>query len=205
MSSYKLSWSNKFFFGLGQAAESIKNFGFGTLLLLYYNQVLGLSGTYAGFAVAIALVADAISDPAVGSWSDGFKNKWGRRHPFMFASIIPLGLCFYLLFMPPLGMSEFQLFLWFTCFAILTRTALTFFHVPYLSLGAEMTQDYNERTQLVVIRTALGIFASIFVIYIAWNFIFLKTETDPTPQLTREPYFLYASLSAGVMVVMMFI
>jgi len=33
----------KLMYGIGQAAESIMGFGFGTLLLLYYNQVLGLS------------------------------------------------------------------------------------------------------------------------------------------------------------------
>ncbi len=59
----------KLIYGTGQAAESIKNFGFGTLLLLYYNQVLGLSGTYSGIAVFIAVAFDAITDPAVGSWS----------------------------------------------------------------------------------------------------------------------------------------
>ncbi|MDP6374372.1 MAG: MFS transporter [Kiritimatiellia bacterium] len=55
MSSGSVSWRIKSFYGLGQAAESIKNFGFGTLLLLYYNQVLGLSGTYSGIAVFIAV------------------------------------------------------------------------------------------------------------------------------------------------------
>ncbi len=195
----------KIFFGIGQAAESIKNFGFGTLLMLYYNQVLGLSGSYAGLAVAIAIAADAISDPAVGSWSDGIRSRWGRRHPFMFASVVPLALTYYLLFMPPEGLNEFQLFLWLTTFAILVRTALTFFHVPYLSLGAEMTQDYHERTQIVVFRTAFGIVASLVVISVAWNFFFIKTLDNPTPQLTREPYFRYAILSSVIMAGMMLV
>lgn len=179
----------KLMFGVGQAAESIKTFGFGTLLLLYYNQVLGLSGTYSGLAVFIALLADAISDPAVGSWSDGIKSRWGRRHPFMLASVIPLGVTFYFLFMPPQGLSEFQLFLWLAAFGVLVRTALTFFHVPYLSLGAELTQDYYERTHIVVVRTAFGLVASLAVIAVAWNFFFIRTPDNPTPQLTQEPYF----------------
>ena len=205
MASGRVPVGTKVFFGIGQAAESIKSFGFGTLLMLYYNQVLGLSGTYAGLAVAIAIACDAISDPAVGSWSDGFRSRWGRRHPFMIASIIPLGLTFYLLFMPPEGLTEFQLFLWFTAFAVLVRTALTFFHVPYLSLGAEMTQDYQERTQIVVFRTAFGIIASFVVIAVAWNFFFIKSPDNPTPQLTREPYFKYALLSSFIMCSMMLV
>lgn len=203
MANARVPLGIKVFFGLGQAAESVKNFGFGTLLLLYYNQVLGLSGAYAGTAVAIAIAFDAISDPAVGSWSDGVRSRFGRRHPFMLASVIPLGLTFYFLFMPPLGLSQFQLFLWFTVFAVLVRTALTFFHVPFLSLGAEMTQDYEERTQIVVFRTAFGIIASFAVIAIAWNFFFIKGPDNPTPQLTREPYFKYALLSSAIMCSMM--
>ena len=77
MTNPSIGWRVKSFYGLGQAAESIKNFGFGTLLLLYYNQVLGLSGTYSGIAVFIAVAADAITDPAVGSWSDGFRHRLG--------------------------------------------------------------------------------------------------------------------------------
>ena len=137
---------------MGQTADSIKTFAFGTLLLLYYNQVLGVSGTLTGIAVAIAVGFDAISDPAVGSWSDGFRHRLGRRHPFMFAAIVPLAGTFFLLFWPPQGLSEFGLFIWLTVFAVLTRTALTFFQVPFIALGAEITKDYQERTQIAALR-----------------------------------------------------
>lgn len=198
-------WSIKAFYGLGQAAESVKNWGFGTLLLIYYNQVLGVSGTLASLAIAIALIFDAVSDPAVGSWSDGIKSKWGRRHPFMLASVVPLCLSFYLLFWPPEGLGEFALFCWLTFFTIATRTALTLFHVPYMSLGAELTQDYQERTTLVAVRTAMGLAASLFVVFVAFNYFFVSTEEVPRPQLTREPYFKFATLSAVVMGVMMLV
>jgi len=200
-----ISWRIKSFYGLGQAAESIKNFGFGTLLLLYYNQVLGLSGTYSGIAVFIAVAFDAISDPAVGSWSDGFRHRLGRRHLFMYIGAVPLGLTYYFLFWPPEGLTEFQLFLWFTVFAVLSRTALTFFHVPYLSLGAEMSLDYQERTQIVALRTAFGMVASLVVVVLAWNFFFVETPGNASPQLNRPPYFSYALLSAVIMTVMMLV
>jgi Na+/melibiose symporter-like transporter len=200
----RVPWRIKLWYAGGQAGESIKNFGFTTLLFIYYNQVLGLSGTWTGIGVAIALVADAVSDPAVGSWSDGYQSRWGRRHPFMLWSILPLSLFFFALFWPPAGLEQFELFLWFTTFSVLLRTALTFFHVPYLSLGAELSQDYQERTQIVAVRTVLGSLASLGVAAIAWNFFFVSTPGNPTPQLTREPYFLYALLGAAVMGVALF-
>ncbi len=205
MSASSISWVVKGLYGLGQSAESVKNFAFGTLLLLYYNQVLGVSGSLSGIAVAIALACDAITDPAVGSWSDGFRHRLGRRHLFMFASIVPLAITFYLLFWPPDGLSEFQLFLWLTFFAVACRTALTFFHVPLMALGAEMTPDYQERTQIASIRMAFGMLASFSIVYLAWQWIFVATPENATPQLTQEPYFIFALSAAGLMAVMMLI
>jgi Na+/melibiose symporter-like transporter len=195
----RVSWPVKLWYAAGQTGQSVTDFGFGTLLFLYYNQVLGLSGTYTGLGVAIALFFDALADPAVGSWSDGFKSKWGRRHLFMAASILPLTATFFGLFWPPQDLSQLQLFVWFTLFSVLVRTALTFYNVPYLSLGAELSQDYQERTQIVSVRIAVGALSILGISAIGWNFFFVGTPQDPTPQLTREPYFFYAIVSALVM------
>ena len=94
----RVRWPVKLWYAAGQTGQSVTDFGFGTLAFIYYNQVLGLSGSYTGLGVAIALFFDALVDPAVGSWSDGFQSKWGRRHLFMAAAIVPLGLLFFGLF-----------------------------------------------------------------------------------------------------------
>ena len=79
---------------------------FGTWVLIFYNQVLGLSPVLASLALGIALVFDAISDPLIGAWSDRFKSRLGRRHPFIYVSIIPLSLSFYFLFIEPASYSQ---------------------------------------------------------------------------------------------------
>jgi GPH family glycoside/pentoside/hexuronide:cation symporter len=195
----RVSWPVKLWYAAGQTGQSVTDFGFGTLLFIYYNQVLGLSGSYTGLGVAIALFFDALFDPAVGSWSDGFQSKWGRRHLFMAAAILPLGLMFFGLFWPPEGLSQMQLFVWFTLFSVLVRTALTFFNVPYLSLGAELSQDYQERTQIVAVRIVLGAISILGITAIGWNFFFVSSQADPTPQLTRQPYLPYAIASSLLM------
>jgi Na+/melibiose symporter-like transporter len=200
----RVSWPVKLWYAAGQTGQSVTDFGFGTLLFIYYNQVLGLSGSYTGLGVAIALFFDALVDPAVGSWSDGFQSKkWGRRHAFMAASIIPLGLLFFGLFWPPNGMTQWQLFLWFTLFSILLRVALTFFNVPFLSLGAEFSQNYQERTQIVAVRIFAGALSILGITLIGWNFFFVSSPADPTPQLTRAPYFSYAIASSLVLMVVL--
>ena len=83
----------------------------------------------------IALCFDAITDPLAGSSFRWLALSLGRRHPFMYASAIPLGLAFYLLFAPPAELTEFETFLWLTVFAVLTRGAMTLYHVPHLALG----------------------------------------------------------------------
>ncbi|MEZ7978432.1 MAG: MFS transporter [Myxococcota bacterium] len=143
-------------FGLGQMAEGIKGFSFSLFALFYYNSVLGLSASLAGAAMGIALLVDAVTDPLAGSISDRWRSKWGRRHPFMVLSALPLGLSFWGLFSPPQGLSQLGLFAWLTIFAVATRTAMTACHVPHTALGAELTSNFGERTRLVATRQVFG-------------------------------------------------
>ena len=95
-------------FGVGQAAEGIKGTAFNTFLLFYYQQILGVSGLYTGLALAIALTFDAITDPVAGSLSDKVRTRWGRRHPFLLLSALPLGFAFFALFNPPGSLSQLE-------------------------------------------------------------------------------------------------
>ncbi len=177
-SNPRLPISLKTYFGIGQIAEGIKNTGFTTFLLFYYNSVLGLSGTYAGTALLIALVFDAVTDPVVGSLSDTFKHRLGRRHPFMYASILPLGVTFGLIFSPPEGLGQMGLFIWLTVFAILVRASMTLYHVPHMALGAELSADYRERTVVVAYRTAFGALGIALVLGFGWTVFFPDVDGE---------------------------
>ena len=150
-----ISLSSKLSYGVGQVAEGMKNTGFALFVLFYYNQVLGLDGYLCGLALGVALLFDAVTDPLAGSLSDNWRSRWGRRHPFMVASAIPLGLAFWGLFSPP-AMSSAGLFAWLLTFAVLTRAAMTLYHVPHMALGAEMTANFEQRTSIVAFRQAFG-------------------------------------------------
>lgn len=139
----------KMAFGIGATAEAAIHIGFNAFNFFFYNQILGLSGTYAGLAVTIALIFDAITDPLVGALSDRFKSRWGRRHPFMFVAAAPVAIFFYFIYTPPVALEDFSLFLWFTVFTVLLRSSLTLFTVPHLALGAELSTDYNERSKVM--------------------------------------------------------
>ena len=97
MSQNKITVKTKVAFGIGATGEGATNWIFAGLTFFFYNQVLGLSGSLTGLAVLIAIIFDAISDPVIGSISDRFVSKLGRRHPFMFAAPFPTVIAIYLM------------------------------------------------------------------------------------------------------------
>ena len=151
MLTEKLSFNLKFAYGVGQAGEGMFGTGLGFFLLFYYSQILGLSPGLAGSAIGIAIMVDAGSDVIAGSLSDHWQSRHGRRHPFMFASFLPLSVSFFLLFFP-LVTSQTALFIWLTVFTNLARNMMSLYHVPHIALGAEITEDISDRTALVAYR-----------------------------------------------------
>jgi Na+/melibiose symporter-like transporter len=166
----RLSVRTKAAFGIGGTAESAVTIVFNSFNFLFYNNVLGLSGTLCGLAVTIALVFDAFSDPLVGSISDRYRSRFGRRHPFLYAAPIPMGIFFVAIYSPPVGLGDFGLFAWFTVATILLRTAQTLYLVPHLALGAEMTTDYGERSVLMSYNTIFGLIGTSGTYYLAWSY-----------------------------------
>ena len=141
--------------GFGAAAFGIKNNGFDYFLLLFYGTVIGLEPGLVGLAIFIALAFDALSDPLVGYWSDNFRSKWGRRHPFMYAAALPVALSYFALWNPP-DWGQTGLFLYLTGLAVLIRTFITFYETPSSALIPELTSDYEERTSLQSYRLLFG-------------------------------------------------
>ena len=199
----RLSAAVKLNFGVGQIAEGIKTCSFSTFLLFYYNQVLGLSGDLAGTAIMLALIFDAVTDPIAGSVSDRWRGPRGRRHPFMYASAAPLGVSFFLLFAPWVQVDEvgqYGLFAWMLLATILTRASMTLYHVPHMALGAELSEDYDQRTGLVAIRHFFGAVGYILVYALGFGVFFTPSPEFPNGQTNPAAYPPYA-LTLGLIMV----
>ena len=186
MSSIKLT--TKFSYGVGAIGEASVLWLLATLAFFFYNQVIGLSGFLTGLAVSIAIFFDAISDPLVGSMSDNFKSRLGRRHPFMFASPLPVMICVFLIFTPPEGMNQLAIFAWFTGFTILLKLSITLFTIPHLALGAELSDDYIERSKIMSFNNVLSYTGVIIMHVYVWFFIFPNIEGYELGQLSRDAY-----------------
>ena len=189
-----LTWRVRLMFAAGQIPEGVQSTSFGFFLLFFYNQVLGLSGFLASMAIVIALLVDAVSDPVIGSWSDGVRHRWGRRHPFMYAAAVPFSICFYFLFSPPAGLTESQVFIWLVVFSVLTRTTQSVYSIPHTSLTAELSTDYQERTLLSSLRSLFQSVGTLMVFLIGLQIFFGATPEYPNGQLNPAAYPRFAGM-----------
>lgn len=196
--SEKVSRSTRFYYGFGSVAYGAKDSGFGYFLLFYYNAVLGLPGHLASSAIFIALVVDAFSDPIVGNLSDRLHSRWGRRHPFMYLSAIPVAFAFYALWNPP-ELDEMGLFYYLLGTAVLVRTFITFYEVPSTALAPELTSDYDERTKLSSARHFFGWIGGITLTVLMYGVLMESTPEYKDAQYNPAAYDAYGWVGAVVM------
>jgi GPH family glycoside/pentoside/hexuronide:cation symporter len=188
----------KLFYGLGSVAFGIKDNGFQTILLLFYNQVIGLPGQLVGGAILIALVFDAFLDPIVGEISDNIRSRWGRRHPFMYASALPVAVSYLLLWNPP-RWSHGALFIYLVVVAIVVRIFITFYEIPSSALAPELTADYDERTVLLGYRMLFGWLGGMGMYMLAFSVFLRPDATHAVGQLNAAGYHKYGITAAILM------
>ena len=192
----KPSLATRISFGIGGAAEGIKNNGFEYVLLFFYSNILGVDAGLVALVLLIALIIDAISDPVVGYWSDNMRTKLGRRHPFMYGALIPIAVTYYFAWNPPAGMSGNELFFWLLTCTIAVRLAFTFYDVPSTALAAELTQDYDARTSLMSIRYFFGWFGGLTIQILLFRFLLVPTEETPIGVFNVAGWNTYGSVAA---------
>ena len=167
-------------FGVGGVADGVKNNGFDYFLLFFYSQVLGVPAAHVAVALFIALIVDAVSDPVVGYWSDNFRSRFGRRHPFMYAAMLPVAIAYYFAWNPPAGLTGSDLFPWLVTLTITVRLLFTVYEVPQNALAAELTSDYDARTSLMSYRYFFAWVGGLSIQIALLALLLRPTETDPS-------------------------
>ncbi len=188
----------KLAYGFGSVAYGVKDNGFNYFLLLFYSQVIGMDARLVGLAITTALVFDAVSDPIVGYWSDNLRSRWGRRHPFMYASAIPVASSFFLLWNPPEGWSDQALFWYLVLLAISIRTFITLYETPSAALGTELTSNYDQRSSLLSYRYYFGWTGGNIMSVMMFMVLFpaFTTPDIPNGQFNRDAYEFYGIVAS---------
>lgn len=150
----------KLLYGSGEISLSVKNTALGQFLLFFYVDVVHLAPAAVSMAIFCGRLWDAITDPLMGYVSDTTRSRWGRRRPYVVGAAVPVGLSFYLLFAPPLWGSTATV-VYLGAIYVLLMTFFTVLAIPYLAWGAEIAEDYHERTSVVQIRSLFGVLGGV--------------------------------------------
>jgi Na+/melibiose symporter-like transporter len=185
-------------YGLGAVAFGAKLQLFG-LLLLFYNQIVGLPAADVSFVLAASVVIDALWDPLVGQLSDNTRSRWGRRHPYLYAVAVPLAVCFALLWRPPFGWSHGALVAWLAVFVILVRLLLSLHEIPSAALMPELARGYDERTTLLGTRYFFGTIGAAISTVLGFAVFLRSTPEHPFGQLDRAGYAPFGATIAVIM------
>ncbi len=169
--SVKLSFGEKFGYGLGDTASNFVWALMMNFIMFYYTDIFGITAAAAGTMLLFARSTDGVVDFFIGAIADRTKSKWGRFRPYLVWLCVPLAVIFVLAFTTPnLGPAGKLVWAWVTYnLLMLLYSAI---NIPYGALSGVMTDDPLERTSLNSYRMSLaqigGIIAnSSFIVLIA--------------------------------------
>jgi GPH family glycoside/pentoside/hexuronide:cation symporter len=148
-----------------------------------------------GVIFSVSRIWDAFLDPVCGYVSDRTRHSFGRRRLWMLVSIVPITATFVMLFSPPQTLSVAALTTWMAIGVVGFYSAQTFFSIPHLSLGAELTTNYHERSRLFGLRHAAFTAGSILALASMQIFIGAEREGPAVARTTAETV---AWIAAGI-------
>ncbi|WP_421999162.1 MFS transporter [Reyranella sp.] len=126
----------------------------------FYGEVLKMPLGVMGLIFIAARTIDAIQDPVIGLVSDSFTHR-GRRGRLVFVALmLPLLIGgFYMLFHPPAAIltQHTMLAVWLFAALFVVHLGYAGVSISYHAHGAELTDDYNERTRVTVGREIFGL------------------------------------------------
>lgn len=147
---------SKVAYGLGTALDMWGHWLYPSVAFAVFNIYLGVSPALVGTALMLNRLADALSDPFFGWLSDNTRTRWGRRRPYLLFGAMAAGIGLPLLFLlvSP-HWSQREIFAYMVISSLIYVPMMSSFNMPFQSLGAEMTPDYNERTSVMSFKGAI--------------------------------------------------
>ncbi len=110
----------------------------------FYGDTLGLGLAAVGTILLLARLTDVASDPLIGWLSDRTPAALGRRRLWLALGTPLLAVAAWHLLRPPADAGAMHLLLW----SILLYLGWTMVALPYQSWGAELSDDYHERSRI---------------------------------------------------------
>lgn len=153
----KLSFLERFAYGIGDYAGNLVYSAISAFLLVYYTNVVGASAAAAASIIAVSKILDGLSDLAMGYIVDHTHSKWGKARPWIARLCIPLAVCTVLMFSVPSSFAgPVQIAYMFLTYNLVSTIFYTGINVPYATMQGLMTRDQYERGLLGNFRNLLA-------------------------------------------------
>ena len=162
----RLPLITKIVYGLGDWGNTTTSTIFIFFFAFFLTDVALLPSRLAAVVLLVGGIWDAVNDPLIGVLADRVRTRWGRRRPFFLFNALPLAATFTMMWWVPPG-GDLVKMAWYLLAFMLFDTSFTLMTVPYGALTAELTDDYDERTEITGWRMATsmlgGLVAAFFV------------------------------------------
>lgn len=153
----KLSFLERFAYGIGDYAGNLVYSAISAFLLVYYTNVVGASAASAASIIAVSKILDGISDLVMGYIVDHTHSKYGKARPWIARLCIPLAVCTVLMFSVPSGFAgKIQIAYMFLTYNLVSTIFYTGINVPYATMNSLMTVNRYERGLLGNFRMLLA-------------------------------------------------
>jgi GPH family glycoside/pentoside/hexuronide:cation symporter len=147
----RLSFREKFAYGLGDTASNFYFQTFNLFLLYYYTDIFGISAAVVGTMFIFTRVLDCVTDPLMGMIADRTKSRWGKYRPYLLWMVLPYGVFGWVMFAnPELSPTGKVVFAFATYSAVML--AYTAINIPYSALMGVISPSSKERTSVATYR-----------------------------------------------------
>ena len=151
----KVPMGQKIAFGVGMFANQMFPAILGIFMVVLVED-LKFTGLMWAMIYLFPRLFDAITDPIMGFISDNTKSKWGRRRQYVLIGGLIMGIAYIFMWQLYSNNTVEYNFWYFFFWSVIFYLGLTFFSVPYVAMGYEMTDDFHERTNIMAVAQWIG-------------------------------------------------
>jgi len=161
-STERLSFREKFAYGLGDTASNFYFQAFNLFLAYYYIDILKLGEKASGTLLAVVPIAVAFLNPVIGMFADRTNSRWGKFRPYLLWGAVPYGVLGYVMFAnPSLGPGAKLAYAYVTYALVLVAYAAI--NTPYGALMGVMSPSSEDRTSLNSYRFACAFLGALLI------------------------------------------
>lgn len=186
--AHPFGWKDKIGYMFGDIGNNFSFNMVNSFLMIFYTNVLGLSGAMVGLLFLIARLVDAVADVTVGRMVDNSQlTKEGRFKPWVRRMKYPLLVFSILLFVPwvkdlSMGLRLGYVFLTYLLWGIFYSAV----NIPYGSMASSLSDQPSDKTSLSTFRSIGAAVGGSIVAYVVPLFMYVGSST----QISGERFFI---------------